>query len=93
MLAEAPNLSSLLGIDLVPDVVPLGSACWQKPQHFSSLLGMDLVPDLVPLGSACLQKPQVFRATRNPAGYLAVKILLDSKPSNCCPPRLARKRG
>ena len=24
MLAEAPNLSSLLGIDLVPDLVPLG---------------------------------------------------------------------
>ena len=25
MLAEAINLSSLLGIDLVPDLVPLGS--------------------------------------------------------------------
>ena len=36
MLAEAPNLSSLSGIDLVPDLVPLGSTSRQGPGNLSS---------------------------------------------------------
>ena len=36
MLAEAPNLSSLLGIDLVLDLVPLGSTSRQGPGNLSS---------------------------------------------------------
>ena len=37
MLAEAPNLRSLSGTDLVPDLVPLGSTSRQGPGNLSSL--------------------------------------------------------